>query len=264
MDAELLNAIDTRGLRARQVLLPSVAIPRLDIIKLPVVQLTDPEFVMSLLSHPRHARLQFLHAMHRPAAKLLATSMRDANVSGPVLRKAHRRVGFYLATEFLTDLIGLEQCPITHVLGHRTSGYRLFHESQTLIVALMRGGEPMAFGINEAFPHAMFLHAKEPEDIKPDHLSGLITVILVDSVINTGKTVMEFVGQIRKLHATIRMVIVAGVVQDQVVGEGGTLHKELGCIPGVSLVALRLSETKFTGTRGTDTGNRLFNTTHLD
>lgn len=264
MDAELINAIDTKGLCARQALLPSVAIPHVSITKLPVVQLTDPELVKSLLSHPRHTQLQFLHTTNRPAAKLLATSMRDANVSGPVLRKAHRRVGLYLATEILTDLIGLEPCPITHVLGHCTSGYRLFHESQVLIVALMRGGEPMAFGINEAFPSAIFLHAKEPKDIKPDHLSGLTTVILVDSVINSGKTVVEFVEQIRKLHATIRVVIVAGVVQDQTVGEGGTLHKKLGCLPGVSLVALRLSETKFTGMGGTDTGNRLFNTTHLD
>jgi hypothetical protein len=58
------------------------------------------------------------------------------------------------STKFLTDLIGLEQCPITHVLGHRTSEYRLFHESRTLIVA---------FGIHEAFPNAIFLYAKEPE-----------------------------------------------------------------------------------------------------
>jgi hypothetical protein len=41
------------------------------------------------------------------------------------------------------------------------------------------------------------------------------------------------------------MVIVAGVVHDQVVNKGGTLHKEHGCLPGVSLVAPRLSETKF-------------------
>ncbi|MCJ1408705.1 hypothetical protein MMC19_002780 [Ptychographa xylographoides] len=263
METELSDAIGNGDLSAQQVLLPSMGAPRLDTTRLPVIQLTDPEFVESLLSH-RHNHLQFLHAMHKPAAKLLATSMRDAHVAGPALRRAHGRVGFYLATEYLTDLIGLEECPIKHVLGHSTSGYRLFHESQTIIVALMRGGEPMAFGVNKAFPEAMFLHADEPEDIKLDHLQGITTVILVDSVVNSGKTVVDFVKQVRKLSATIRVVIVAGVVQDQAVVKEGTLDQELGCFRGVSLVALRLSETKFTGTRGTDTGNRLFNTTHLD
>lgn len=53
----------------------------------------------------------------------------------------------------------------------------------------------MAEGINDVFPHAMFVHASKPEDF--------------------------------------------------------------------NLVALRQSENQFTGSRGTDTGNRLFNTTHL-
>jgi uracil phosphoribosyltransferase len=38
---------------------------------------------------------------------------------------------------------------------HNRVGYRLLHEEATLIVPLMRGGEPMAFGVNEAFPLAM-------------------------------------------------------------------------------------------------------------
>lgn len=66
----------------------------------------------------------------------------------------------------LTSAIGLEEFPVPHVQGHEVSGHRLRHESQTLIVALMRGGEPMAFGVNDVFLHAMFVHADEENDLR--------------------------------------------------------------------------------------------------
>ena len=160
-------------------------------------------------------------------------------------------------------MIGLELSPIRHVLGHETRGYQLHHERQTTIVALMRGGEPMAYGVNDAFPSAMFVHANAAEGIKLHHLQGQRTVILVDSVINTGKTIVEFVEHVRKLHATIRIVVVAGVIQDQCISSEGGLKEKLAQHPKLHLIALRLSKTKFTGSGTTDTGNRLFNTTHL-
>ncbi|KAM0793851.1 uracil phosphoribosyltransferase-domain-containing protein [Usnea florida] len=263
MDAALESAIDKDALRARQVLLPSNASPRLDVTKLPTIKLTEPGVLKSLLNLPYTPDgLEVLCATDKSATKLLATRMRDAAVAGPDLREAHRRVGWYLANEFLGDVVGLEKCPIQHVLGHPSQGYQLLHEKQTTIVALMRGGEPMAYGVNDAFPLAMFVHAKDTNDLKPHHLEGQLTVILVDSVINTGKTVIEFVEHVRSLHATIRIVIVAGVVQDQCLSEKG-LKQQLAHHVKLHLVALRLSETKFKGSGTTDTGNRLFNTTHL-
>jgi uracil phosphoribosyltransferase/adenylate kinase len=263
MDAALINAIDNNSLRARQAVLPSNASPRLDTTKLPLIQLTDHQFVDSVLCrHKRHAGIQLLHATDRSAAKLLMTPMRDAKVAGPILREAHRRVGWYLATEFLADIIGIEEYPIAHVQGHYTSGSRLLHEKQTSIVALMRGGEAMALGVNEAFPLAMFVHASRPDDIMLHHLQGQRTVMLVDSVVNSGKTVVQFVEHIRNIHATIRIVVIAGVVQAESVSEG-SLARALGNHAKLSFVALRLSDNKFTGRGTTDTGNRLFNTTHL-
>jgi uracil phosphoribosyltransferase/adenylate kinase/phosphoserine phosphatase len=263
MDTALLNAIDNDGLRARQTMLPSNASPRLDTTKLPLVQLTQHNFVDSILSHRiRPADLHVLHATDRSAAKLLMTPMRDATVAGPALREAHRRVGWYLATEFLTHVIGMEEHPIPHVQGHHISGHRLFHEEQTLIVALMRGGEPMALGVNEAFPLATFVHASCPGDIKDHHLQGQLTIVLVDSVVNSGKTIVQFVQHIRRFHATVRIVLVAGVIQAQSVS-GGSLTQALTGYAKLSIVALRLSNNKFTGRGTTDTGNRLFNTVHL-
>lgn len=262
MEVDLFNVIYDGGLRASQVLLPSHVSPRLDTKMLPLVQLTSHEFFNSVLQlHRQHAGIQVLHATDRKAAKLLMTPMRNATNAGPVLREAHRRVGWYLATEFLGDVINIEEYPIPHVQGHQTSGYRLFKEQKTSIVALMRGGEAMALGVNDALPLAMFVHASRPDDIMLHHLQGQSTVLLVDSVVSSGKTVVQFVQRIRNLHFTIRIVVIAGVVQAQSIS-GGSLA-QLARHAGLSLIALRLSDNKFTGTGTTDTGNRLFNTTHL-
>lgn len=263
MDTALKNAIDNDGLVARQAVLPSNASPRLDTAKLPLVQLTEQEFVDSVLCRRcRLPGLQVVHATDENAAKLLMTPTRDAALAGPALREAHRQVGWYLATEFLADVIGLEKYPISHVQGHHTDGYRLFQEPQTLIVALMRGGEAIASGVNDAFPLAMFVHANNPEDISLHHLEGRSTLVLVDSVVNSGKTLVHFVRHIRKLNAIIRIVVVTGVAQAQFVS-GATVGQALDHAAKVSLIALRLSDNKFTGRGTTDTGNRLFNTTHL-
>ena len=167
MDAALINAIDRHGLRAHQAVLPSNALPRLDITKLPTIKLTDSEFIGHLLHNENtDGGLKVICATDKTAAKLLATPMRDATVAGPDLRDAHRRVGYYLAIEFVADVVGLDPALIRHVLGHQEKGYQLFHEQQTTIVALMRGGEPMAAGVNDALRRAMFVHAKDATDIK--------------------------------------------------------------------------------------------------
>lgn len=261
MEAALLDAIDNGGLRAQQVLLPSNVSPRLDTTKLPLVDITDPEFIESVFRRPRCPSLQVLHATSKSAAKLLMTPTRNATIAGPALRDAHRRVGWYLAMEFLADLIGLEEYQIPHVQGHQTEGHRLVHEQRTLIVALMRGGEAMAFGVNDAFPLAMFVHAKRPEEILPDHVERQHTVLLVDSVVNNGNTAMQFIRRVRDLHAGARIVVVAGVVQSQAVTGDKPLARALVHDANLNIVALRLSDNKYTGRGTTDTGNRLFNTT---
>ncbi|KAF2022606.1 uracil phosphoribosyltransferase [Setomelanomma holmii] len=287
MDAALTKAIED-GLQARQAVLPRNATPRLDTAMLPLVQLTQPYISSAGLTSAQRRRaerrylretqekfasafvdsvlllrrLQVFQATEKTAAQLLMTPTRDARVAGPALREAHRRIGWYLGTEFLASVIGVEQITIPHVQGHQTNGHRLLHEQQTSIVALMRGGEPMALGVNDAFPLAMFVHASCPEDIKLHHLQEHGAVVLVDSVLNSGKTVVDFVQAIRNLHATIRIVVVAGVVQAESVS-GGRLEALGRRYGNVSLVALRLSNNKFTGSGTTDTGNRLFNSTHL-
>jgi len=263
MDKKLRDAIVTGGLRAHQVLLPGDTPTRLDRDKLPQMRLEDGEF-LSAIARQRDSGHRILHAEGNNEVKLLTTATRDSRLLGPDLRKAHQRVGWYLVVRFLTDVVGLEAYHIPHVQGNTVSGHRIRHEKRTTIVALMRGGEPMAFGVSDALPSAMFLHAKQPDDVASHHVKGQWTVVLVDSVVNSGKSVVEFLQRIRSFDETIHIVVVAGVVQARSVLVDGILGRVLHQDKGLSLVALRLSENKFTGQGATDTGNRLFNSTQLD
>ncbi|EFE39764.1 hypothetical protein TRV_05500 [Trichophyton verrucosum HKI 0517] len=261
MDAALVEAIECGGVRLKQVVLPPTTPMRLDFKRLPSLDITGADF-MDFVPFPSPPSIQLIHATEKNVAKLLMTQMRNANVAGPHLCRAHMSVGKYLAIEFLSDVIGVEEYSIPHVLGHETNGHHLYHESQTLIVAVMRAGEPMARGVWESFPKASFLHVKSPEDVKPHHVQGKVTIILVDSVINSGKTVAEFLARIQILHSIVRIVVVAGVVQAECISRRA-LTQRLRYGAKVTVVALRVSQNKYTGSGSTDTGNRLFNTTSL-
>ncbi|CZR58826.1 related to 2-3-cyclic-nucleotide 3-phosphodiesterase [Phialocephala subalpina] len=251
MDSELKGAV-SNGLWARQVLLPTNATPRLDAFQLPLIRFQDQPF-LNCVMNLRHTGIKVLVA-EKEAAKLLTTPTRDAAIVGPPLREAHRQVGQYLATQYAAGIIGLEEYSIAHAQGRPTTGHRLLHEERTSIVAIMRGGEPMAFGVNDAFPLASFIHANCPDDLTPEHLKRQHTIILVDSVVNDGKTIVDFVEHVRNLKPDVRIVIVAGVVRRECISEGGVVH-DITPRGRLTLVALRISDNKFTAYRLADTGN---------
>lgn len=260
MDEALLHAFRD-GLRPRQILLPAGSRPRLAEGLVPVVEM-DAAFATSILARRSNAsKLGRVHATDSMAAKLLMTPMRDASVAGPGLREAHRRAGWWIATQHVSEMIGCEEVEISHVQKYRTEGYRLLDEEKTVIVALMRGGEPMALGVSEAFPAAMFVHANTPEDLKEQHFKGRSTIFLVDSVVNSGKTVVDFIEHVRKTDKTVRIVVVAGVIQAKFFNKPPA---HIQADRDVGFVAMRLSENEFKGNGQTDTGNRLFNTTQFD
>ncbi|KAF2658346.1 uracil phosphoribosyltransferase [Lophiostoma macrostomum CBS 122681] len=264
MDAALNTLLENGILEAQQLVLPPIAPPRLDSIRLPIVSL-DAEFLHPLTSSPlipnNIATRIIIASGNTPL--VLATKTRDAAISGVPLQEHHKKIGWYLATHFLLDLLGVEEQTINHVQGHQVPGYRLKNEEQTVIVPLMRGGEPLAFGVNAAFESAAFVHAKIPADLNSTLLQQMHTVILVDAVINSGNSMAEFVKHVRQLHATIRIVIVAIVVQFESIKQGA-LHDLLASDERLWLVALRVSENRYTGKGSTDTGHRLFSTTFLD
>lgn len=154
VEPELLKAFKENGLRARQILFPPDSAPRLTDKELPKANF-DAESFLKELGKPHG--LHFVHATDKPAAKLLATDSRNVDIHGLNLQRVHRKIGWYLATQYMSEEIGVETYEIISVQDLITEGHRLLDESKTCIVPLMRGGEPMARGVWEAFPSAMFL-----------------------------------------------------------------------------------------------------------
>lgn len=189
-DAKLQNPIENEGLRARQVLLPPDSAPRLDSKIIPTVEL-DEAFFTALVTKDRS--LKIFNASVTAAAKLLASSTRNVSVHGLALQQAHENAGWYLATEYISRAVGVETFDFTTVENKITKGHHLIDEDKTLIIPLMRGGDPIARGVHKAFPWAMYHHAKTPDQVQSEHVAGKNTMILADWVINTGNGIVEFV-----------------------------------------------------------------------
>lgn len=225
MDKVLKTALDNKELKVQQVLLPSGVPPR-DPSRIPIMKLTAQCTLKAIFS----GRFQVFHATKKNAAKILMTRMRDSSVVGSALRDAHWEAGKYLAIEFISEVIGVEEFQIRHVQSHSVAGHRLLHEDNTLIMALMRGGEAMAFGISSVFPLASFLHAVDPTMLRERHLQDRKTVLLVDSVVNSGKSVFEWIKAIRNINESVRILVVAGVIYEPTVSPE-SIARNLGSPP---------------------------------
>ncbi|KAI7194713.1 hypothetical protein KC363_g1941 [Hortaea werneckii] len=252
----LQRAIDVDGLEARQLLFPETATPWLNTLMLPTTTLEQ-------VRKSIFGTLEVIEATDTPSAHVLQTPMRNSALSGNQLRQAHERCGWYLAIHYVTQALRTEKYTIYDVHQNETTGWRLKNEDKTVIVPMMRGGEPMAFGVSEAFPKAVFHHAKEPEEVLKKHLDGMKAVILVDAVINEGRTIAGFVKHIRQIDPNIDIVVMAGVTQRDAVQGRKILTRALSGCGKVTLITLRTSERKYKGQGATDTGDRLFNTTHI-
>ncbi|KAI7481122.1 hypothetical protein KC351_g6562 [Hortaea werneckii] len=252
----LQRAIDVDGLEARQLLFPETATPWLNTCMLRTITLEQ-------VRNSIFGTLELIEATDTPSALVLQTPMRNSALSGNQLRQAHERCGWYLAIYHVTQVLGTEKYTMYDVHQNQTTGWRLKNEDKTVIVPIMRGGEPMAFGVSEAFPKAVFHHAKEPEEVLKKHLDGMKAVVLVDAVINEGGTIAGFVKHIRQINPNIDIVVMAGVTQRDAVHGPKILTRALSGCGKVTLVTLRTSERKYKGQGATDTGDRLFNTTHI-
>nr|OQO28351.1 hypothetical protein B0A51_04070 [Rachicladosporium sp. CCFEE 5018] len=195
-------------------------------------------------------------------AEVIASLIQRFHLQSPALNE-HRVTT--VMNEFLSKQSATLQneCTMLNVHGKLDVGHRLQHEEQILIVPLMRGGEPMAMGVSNVFSEVMFLHAKSPADMTLKHLDRCKAVILVDSVVNSGASIAEFVTHIRARRVSVPVVVVAGVVQADAVRPGGSIRK-MALKNDIAIVALQLSDNKYTGKGVTDTGARLFNTTALE
>ncbi|RAK78972.1 uncharacterized protein BO72DRAFT_506703 [Aspergillus fijiensis CBS 313.89] len=259
MDEALMDEFTNDKFQPKQVLLPVTSSPRLDTKVLPITTL-DRQMFLDLLFRGSK-RVTVSEATDTDASRVLTTPTRNPSISGPALQNAHRDAGRYLALAYLPNVVGIEDYSILHVQGHQVTGYRLQGQHHTSIIALMRGGEPLARGIYDYLPGAAFIHAKVPDDVCHGHLQNQKTVILADWVIDSGQTVAKFLRHIRKLTPDVGIIVVAGVVQGRSIAKLSPLQALVRY--GDLTIALRKSDNEYKSEGETETGNRLYNTLHL-
>lgn len=209
------------------------------------------------------------------SAQMLATQTRRADLHGPDLQRAHKEAGKFLADKVLDEYgktMGLLiDDTFMHVQGGKFSG-KAAAASNVLVLPLMRGGDPMARGVYSRFPSARFVHFYDDKDDVPgcnDHFAEIlkqtdsratVNIIVVDSVINSGKSIERAIQCIDQLvksnNPSLNLVIfvLAGVIQKE------AAERLPPAYPRARFLALRVSENKYVGKGGTDTGNRLFGT----
>ncbi len=198
------------------------------------------------------------HFTDRHAVQLLATQSRRTDLSPVQLARSHVEPGRILVYE-LVELLPLEPCEIQHPQGVRT-GARLAGESDVVILSFLRAGLYVTEGVRELLQLAAVCHVSptrqnglDEADISSLPLLAGRVVVIVDSVINTGATLLPVLEQVRAQMPA--MIVVLSLVTPVETAK----RLEQSC-PDVHFLLARVSTNQYTGRGATDTGNRLFGT----
>jgi uracil phosphoribosyltransferase len=184
--------------------------------------------------------------------KILSTESRRADLPPKELSEVHRKLGELLSFELL-EFLNMEEIEIKHVQGIRKS-ISLSKKEKFIILTLMRGGLYVADGLKNVFDGKYNLEFVFNNDIsfmeKYNNLAEY-NLIIVDSVINTGKSIDDLLNQL-SFYNFKRLFIVTLVIQEKAVKK----YKEND---NIILLTARISKNFYIGKGKTDTGNRLFN-----
>lgn len=156
----------------------------------------------------------------------------NSGINGNRLALAHIRLGNRLGT-VISDLISPQD---------------------TAVLVLERGGRFFGDGLYAGFGgvfYSMNPSKDEIPDIEADR------VILVDSVINTGKSILKIIQKIRAKRADIDIIIAANVIQKDAVKLFDGL--KIYCVRTSSNSFVGKNQAKQVGKTGPDTADRLFN-----
>ena len=156
----------------------------------------------------------------------------NSGINGNRLAAAHMRLGERLGA----------------ILGNRIP------EQRAALLVLERGGRFFGDGIYNGFGGRLYPFNPSKEEIP---LIDADIVVIVDSVINTGKSIENIMDKLRKNNPKVEIVLVTNVIQRNTVER----FKEY------LLLAVRVSDNSFVGKNqatqkgnsGPDTADRLFN-----
>ena len=163
----------------------------------------------------------------------LIEESRNQAINGPQLANVHRKLGAIIGEDLVKQLNK--------------------SEDEVAIVAVMRAGLPLAEGVWDFFPNSKFIMAKKVQELEEYRvcLEGK-TIIVVDSVINTGKSILPLLEWLNEIGGEV--IVATNVIFDQ------TVQK----LKDYDIFAIRQSKNSYKGTKSIDTGNRLFNTIELE
>lgn len=162
----------------------------------------------------------------------IAICKSNSGISGSRLAAAHVRLGEKIGRHIAT----------------------VFPEKNTSILVLERGGRFFGDGVYMG-AGGIFYSMNPKQDDAP--VINTERVVIVDSVINTGKSIMRIIDELKNHNPGIDVIIAANVIQNEAV----ELFKDY------LVFATRLSKNSFvgvnqskqTGKTGPDTADRLFN-----
>ena len=162
----------------------------------------------------------------------IAICKSNSGISGSRLAAAHVRLGEKIGRHIAT----------------------VFPEKNTSILVLERGGRFFGDGVYMG-AGGIFYSMNPKQDDAP--VINTERVVIVDSVINTGKSIMRIIDELKNHNPGIDVIIAANVIQN----EAAELFKDY------LVFATRLSKNSFvgvnqskqTGKTGPDTADRLFN-----
>jgi len=198
------------------------------------------------------------HYTNKNITQLLATNSRKADITPYQLSQTHIEIGKFMAYQILDEfeLIDIE---INHPQGVKT-GKQIKNETDIIILTFMRAGVYFSDGFRFVFQNAPFYY------ISPKRGVGILeaelnkfpsfekkTIILTDSVINTGGTMFAVIEQIKK-NKPLKIIVTCSVMPDTTVD----IIKEK--YPKIEFYIFRISSNKYVGKGKIDTGNRLFGT----
>lgn len=131
---------------------------------------------------------------------------------------------------------------------------KLYPSEKTAVLVLERGGRFFGDGFYCGFGGVLYSIAPSKEPLPVFNEERLV---IVDSVINTGKSIVRIIDEVKSNNPDIDIVIVSNVIQ----------HDALSLFADYKVVAIRASSNSFVGKNqakqigktGPDTADRLFN-----
>jgi len=190
--------------------------------------------------------------------RLLADRTRRADLDPKDLSEAHQELGKFVALHVVQEF-EIEEYLLKHCQGQRL-GVRLKNETGIAVLCLMRAGLYMAQGFRFILRSAQFYPVSpkrgvglSPEEVIEVSSGKPHSLIIVDSVVNSGSTIRPIFAQAKAMG--VSKVIVAAAVSPM--EQADSIAREY---PEVRFYCSRTSSNSYVGKGGTDTGNRLFGT----